>query len=329
MAEIITDSIMIIIAIIAGIILLSGIKIVRPTHRGIVETLGKYSRLQNSGLTFIIPFVQKLYTVIITESLIDVDKQVVITKDNLNCNVDAQIYIKVKDTEDAIKNIFYKVTNYETQITQLAKSTLRNVIGDKEFQTVNSKRGELNKAVFDSIAQQTTEWGISLLRVELKEIIPPDDVQETMNMVIKAQNDKQSAIDFANAVETKADGERRARIKEAEGKKRALELESEGQANAIKFVAEARAKEIELINSSADKYFIGNAKELKQLEVTQASLQHNTKIILTKDGIDPTLVINESKDGIIPIPPTPSRQVSSSEQPSEFRKMSEKPTKYP
>lgn len=206
---------------------------------------------------------------------------------------------------------------------------MRNVIGDKEFQTVNSKRGELNKAVFDSIAQQTTEWGISLLRVEVKEIIPPDDVQETMNMVIKAQNDKQSAIDFANAVETKADGERRARIKEAEGKKRALELEAEGQANAIKFVAEARAKEIELINSSADKYFIGNAKELKQLEVTQASLQHNTKIILTKDGIDPTLVINESKDDIIPMPPTPSRQVSPSEQPSEFRTMSEKPKKYP
>lgn len=329
MVEIITDSIMIIIAIIAGIILLSGIKIVRPTHRGIVETLGKYSRFQKSGITFIIPLIQKLYTVIITESLIDVDKQVVITKDNLNCNVDAQIYIKVKEEEDSIKNVFYKVTNYETQITQLAKSTLRNVIGDKEFQTVNSKRGELNKAVFDSIAQQTTEWGISLLRVEVKEIIPPADVQETMNMVIKAQNDKQSAIDFANAVETKADGERRASIKEAEGKKRALELEAEGQANAIKFVAEAKAKEIELINSSADKYFIGNAKELKQLEVTQASLQHNTKIILTKDGIDPTLVINESKDGIIPISPTPSQQVSPSEQPSEFRTMSGKPKKYP
>lgn len=300
MTEIIEYITLIIAVVITTGILLSGIKIIRPTHRGIVETLGKYSRFQNSGVTFIIPLIQRLHTVLITETLIDVEQQVVITKDNLNCNVDAQVYYKVKEDEQSVKDVFYKVTNYETQITQLAKSTMRNIIGDKEFQTVNSKRAELNKAVFDSIATEIEPWGIGIIRVELKEIVPPADVQGTMNTVIKAQNDKQSAVDFANAVETKADGERRARIKEAEGKKKSLELEAEGQANAIKFVAEARAKEIELVNKAADEFFVGNAKELKNLEVTQASLQYNSKIILTKDGIEPTLVINEGA-GIVPI----------------------------
>ena len=290
------------IVIVVGIVL-SGIKIVRPTHRGIVETLGKYSRFQNSGVTFIVPLFQRLHTVLITETLIDVEQQVVITKDNLNCNVDAQVYFKVKEDEESVKNVFYKVTNYEIQITQLAKSTLRNVIGDKEFQTVNSKRAELNTAVFNSIAKEIAPWGIGIIRVELKEIVPPSDVQQTMNMVIKAQNDKQSAVDFANAAETKADGERRARIKEAEGMKRSLELEAEGRANAIISVAKANADQIKLINESAEKYFIGNAQTLKRLEVTQASLQTNSKIILSKDGIEPTLVINESKDGIIPTRP--------------------------
>lgn len=287
------------IVIVVGIVL-SGIKIVRPTHRGIVETLGKYSRFQNSGVTFIVPLFQRLHTVLITETLIDVEQQVVITKDNLNCNVDAQVYFKVKEDEESTKNVFYKVTNYEQQITQLAKSTLRNVIGDKEFQTVNSKRAELNLAIFDSISKEIEPWGIGIIRVEVKEIVPPADVQETMNMVIKAQNDKQSAVDFANARETKADGERRAKIKEAEGHKRSLELEAEGQANAIVTVAKANADQIKLVNEAAEKYFIGNAQTLKNLEVTQASLENNSKIILSKDGIAPTLVINESKDKVIP-----------------------------
>jgi regulator of protease activity HflC (stomatin/prohibitin superfamily) len=119
-------------------------------------------------------------------------------------------------------------------------------------------------------------------------------------MVIKAENDKQSAIDFANATETKADGDRRAQIKEAEGIKQSLILEAEGKSQAIERVAEARAKEIQLVNEAAEKYFIGNAKELKKLEVTQSSLENNSKIVLTEKGISPTLVLNETGETIIP-----------------------------
>lgn len=285
--------------IIMGIIL-SGIRIIRPTNRAAIETLGKYTRFQNSGITFIMPFVQKLYSVNITEQLVDVMRQEVITKDNLNCTVDAQVYFKVGSTEKELKNALYQVNNYDVQIVQLARTTLRNVIGDNMFKDVNSQRGKLNREVYETMAVETKDWGITIVRVELKEIEPPDDVQETMNMVIKAENDKQSAIDFANARETKADGERRASIKEAEGVRQSLILQAEGQSQAIERVAAARAKEIQLVNEAAEKYFIGNAKELKKLEVTQASLEKNSKIVLTEKGISPTLVLNQTDEKIIP-----------------------------
>lgn len=290
--------------IIVGVIVIgffvSGIRIIRPTHRAAIETLGKYTRFQNSGITFILPFIQKMYSVNITEQLVDVMRQEVITKDNLNCTVDAQVYFKVGDSETELKNALYQVNDYTRQIVQLARTSLRNVIGDNMFKDVNSQRGKLNQEVFETMEIETKDWGITIVRVELKEIEPPDDVQETMNMVIKAENDKQSAIDFANARETKADGERRASIKEAEGVKQALILEAEGKSQAIERVAEATAKQIQLVNESAEKYFVGNAKDLKKYEITQASLENNSKVVLTEKGINPTLVLNETGEKIIP-----------------------------
>jgi len=285
--------------VIVGFIL-SGIRIIRPTHRAAIETLGKYTRFQSSGITFIVPGIQKLYSVNITEQLVDVMRQEVITKDNLNCTVDAQVYFKVGNSEGELKNALYQVNNYTLQVVQLARTTLRNVIGDNVFKDVNSQRGKLNQQVYETMEKETADWGINIVRVELKEIEPPGDVQETMNMVIKAENDKQSAIDFANARETKADGERRASIKEAEGIKQALILEAEGKSQAIERVAEATAKQIQLVNESAEKYFVGNAKDLKKLEVTQASLENNSKVVLTEKGVSPTLVLNETNDAIIP-----------------------------
>ena len=301
-----------IVQIIVGVIIigfiLSGIRIIRPTHRAAIETLGKYTRFQSSGITFIIPGVQKMYSVNITEQLVDVMRQEVITKDNLNCTVDAQVYFKVGDTEGELKNALYQVNDYTRQVVQLARTTLRNVIGDNVFKDVNSQRGKLNQQVFQTMEGETKDWGINIVRVELKEIEPPDDVQQTMNMVIKAENDKQSAIDFANARETKADGERRASIKEAEGIKQALILEADGKSQAIERVAEATAKEIQLVNESAEKYFVGNAKDLKKLEVTQASLENNSKVVLTEKGVSPTLVLNETDKTIIPTATKPSKE---------------------
>jgi regulator of protease activity HflC (stomatin/prohibitin superfamily) len=294
--------ILVAVVIIGAIVIFSGLKIIRPTHRAAVETLGKYSSFKTSGIIFVIPVVQKLFSVNITDTLVDVEKQFVITKDNLNCSVDAQIYYKVGEDEASLKKSLYSVNNYEYQIVQLAKTTLRSIIGDREFKVVNSDRASLNQAVFNSMSVEAEKWGIRIVRVEVKEITPPPDVQDTMNMVIKAENDKQSAVNFAIATETKADGEKKANIKMAEGRREAMILEARGKKESQELIAEGEAKAIELVNKAANEFFIENAQILKKLQVTEESLKNNSKIIVTKDGIDPTLVINENNDSVIPIP---------------------------
>ncbi len=247
----------------------TGIRIVRPTHRGVVERFGKYQRVCQSGFNWIIPLIETMRFRNITERMTNVQPQDIITKDNLNARVDLVVYHKVKDTEEDIKKSYYNVDDYKTQIIMLAQTTARNVIGDMRFIEVNSQRNTLNKKLAEIMDNEIDNWGISVIRVELKEITPPNDVQETMNRVIKAQNEKEAAIDFATAVETKADGERRAKIKEAEGIKQASILKAEGEARAY-----------DLINKS----FVGNAQLLEKLRVTENSLKQNVKIVVPADS---------------------------------------------
>ncbi len=258
----------VVVGLIAGYILI-GIRIVRPTHRILIEFLGKYQRYGGPGLYWIIPGIQKLYSVNITEKLVNVDRQEIITSDNLNAFVDAQIYFKVKEDEVHVKASQYYVFNYEYQIVSLARTTLRNIIGGMTLKTANSERNTINNNLAEALKKETALWGIDIVRAELKEIQPPPDVQETMNKVVKALNEKVAAIDFATATETNADGQRRAAIKQAEGIRQATILEAEGKAESIR-----------LVNEAANKYFIENAQILKQLEVTQACLEKNTKIIV-------------------------------------------------
>ena len=302
-----TDIGLIVLAVFVSIFLLAGIKIVRPTHRAAVETLGKFSRFQASGVTYVIPFFQKLYAINITEQLIDVEKQEVITQDRLNCSVDAQVYFKVGDDEDHLKKALYNVNNYELQIVQLARTTLRNVIGNKVFKEVNEKRNELNTAIFDTLKTEADKWGVTVARVELKAIEPPPEVQNVMNNIIIAEQTKTANKDFAQATKIKAEGEKFAQIQRAIGFKTQQVLEAQGQAEAIINVAKADAERIRLVNEAAEKYFINNAVKLKQLEVTQSSLQNNSKIIVTEKGISPTLVINETGDMIIPTKSTKTK----------------------
>lgn len=286
--------------IIGGIIIAAGIRIVRPTHRAVIEHLGKYKRYQESGITWIVPFVEKQISINITEQMTEALEQEIITKDNLNAKVDAQVYFKVKPDEKSVKASLYNVYNYSHQIVALAQTSLRNVIGDKMFSEVNSQRNILNAAIAELIQKQTESWGIEIVRVELKQIVPPKEVQETMNMVIQANNKKTANIDFATAAETEADGIRRAQVKQAEGIKASQILKAEGEAQAIKTVADATAYQTKVVNEAAQNYFKDNAITLKNLEVTQASLENNTKVILSKDGISPVIVLGETGK-IVPI----------------------------
>lgn len=273
---------------VVGVFFFMGVRIVRPTHRGLVERLGKYNRFANAGFNWIVPFIDKMYQVNVTEQMINADKQEIITNDNLNASVDAQVYFKIKAEEIHVKNSQYNVNNIQYQIVNLARTTLRNIIGTMTLKSANSERGKINKGLHATLIDETASWGIEIVRTELKEIDPPKDVQETMNKIVKAENEKVAAIDFATAIETRADGEKRAEIKKAEGIRQAKILAAEGEAQAIA-----------LVNEAAEKYFIGNAQLLRKIEATEKSLRNNTKFIVPADA-DLVNVISEMA-GILPL----------------------------
>ena len=256
------------------------LKTIRPTDRGLIERFGRYNRFGNPGLVFIIPLVERLIKINITEMMVDAGGQEIITKDSLNAQVDAQVYFKVKSGEENVKASEYNVYNYKVQIVALARTTLRNIIGTMNLMEANSERGKINRSLYDQLTVETRSWGIEIVRTELKEISPPKGVQEAMNNVVVANNQKIAAVDFATATETKADGEKRAKIKQAEGEKQTLILEAEGQRQSKILVAEGEAQAIKLVNEAANAYFVGNAQLLKQLQTVTESLQKNAKIVI-------------------------------------------------
>ena len=180
------------------IILLAGIRIVRPTSRGLIETLGKYSRFAEPGFHWIIPLIQKIYVINITEQMFNAQPQMIITNDKLNATVDAQVYFKIKSDEESVKNSVYYVFNYKYQIVNLARTTLRNIIGTMTLKSANSERGKINTELYETLKEETKNWGVDIIRTELKEIDPPKDVQETMNKVVKAENEKVAAVDLCH-----------------------------------------------------------------------------------------------------------------------------------
>jgi regulator of protease activity HflC (stomatin/prohibitin superfamily) len=274
----------IIITVIVIILLTQSIHTVRPTSRGLVERFGRYNRFANPGIVFLIPFIEHLIRVNITENMIDAGLQEIITSDSLNAQVDAQVYFKVRSDEESVKSSQYSVFNYMRQIVALARTTLRNIIGTMTLKDANSERGKINSALYSNLATETKSWGLEIVRTELKEINPPSDVQETMNKVVKASNERVAAIDFATARETQADGERRAAIKVAEGQRQAAILQAEGQNQAKVLVAGGESQAIKLVNEAADLYFKGNAQLLRQLQTVETALANNSKIVVPTDS---------------------------------------------
>lgn len=280
--------------LILGLIILAGIGLmsfqtIRPNERGIVERFGKYKGFANAGLVMLVPFIDRLIKVNITEQMVEVDRQEIITKDALNASVEAQVYFKIKEDEASIKNTQYKVYNVSGQIVQLSRTTLRAIIGTMTLTDANSKRSALNKALTDQLQKETKAWGIEIVRAELKEVMPPKDVQETMNEVVKAEKTKIRNIDLAIAAQTEADGKKKAIIKLAEGDKQAAILKAEGEAEAIR-----------LVNQSAQKHFKGNAILRQKLETAATILENNTKIIVPEGSN----LVNAVGDiaGVVPVP---------------------------
>ncbi len=294
----------------------SSLRIVRPTEKGLVERLGKYYRFVQGGMTFLVPFVDRIIKVNITERMTPVQRQDVITRDKVFMGVDAVVFYKIRPEEESVKASQYYVANFAAQIDTLARTVLRDIIGGMDMAIANTSRPVINQKLKEALDEQTECWGIEIIRAEIKDLEPPRDLIISMESVLKADNERQAAEKTAIAEATLASGEKNAAIQRAEGQKQAAILQAEGQKTATIAIAEGDAMATKLRNEALTTYFKDNAIVFKQLETIQASLMNNSKIIVP-EGKAISLILNEqenlTKATIIPVS-TPQQQQKNARQ---------------
>lgn len=222
------EILMLIFAFVLIVVVTTGTKIIRPYQKGIVERLGKYQRTADSGLTIIIPFLEKLVKVDMREQVVDIPPQAVITKDNVAVDVDAVVYYEITDPV----KVQYNISNFYLAATKLAQTNLRNLVGDLALDESLTSRERINTTLRQVLDDATDKWGARVTRVELQRIEPPRDVTEAMHRQMKAERERRAII-------LEAEGTKTAAILTAEGQKQAQILKAEGQAEAIKRVADA------------------------------------------------------------------------------------------
>ena len=263
--------ILIVILVIVLITLAKAVTVIHQAEKGLVERFGRYKETLDPGLRFVVPFIDSLVArVDMRESVLDIEPQPVITRDNVTVTVDAIIYNYVTDA----KAVRYEIANFRVAISKLAQTNLRNVIGEMSLDETLTSRERINAVLRQTLDEATDRWGVKVTRVEVKEIQPPHDISEAMSKQMKAEREKRAIILSAEAY-------REQQILEAEGDKQNSILVAEGERQAAILRAEGEAQAIENVSTAADKYFVGNAQLLKQLEVTQASLQDNTKLVVS------------------------------------------------
>ncbi|HUV55908.1 MAG TPA: SPFH domain-containing protein [Dehalococcoidales bacterium] len=263
--------VLIVVLVLAVILLAKSATIIHQAEKGLVERFGRYKETLDPGLRFLIPYVDSLRARIdMRETVIDIEPQPVITRDNVTVTVDAVVYYYVTEA----KAVRYEVANFYVAISKLAQTNLRNVIGDMSLDETLTSRERINAALRDTLDEATDKWGVKVTRVEVKEIQPPRDISEAMSKQMKAEREKRATILEAEAYREK-------QILEAQGDKQNSILVAEGDRQAAILRAEGEAQAIENVSKAADKFFVGNAQLLKQLQVTQASLQDNTKLVVS------------------------------------------------
>ena len=225
------DPIAILVVIVVAVVFVTvaaGLKIVSQYEKGLVERFGKYERMVEPGLRWIVPFIERIKRVDMREQVVDVPPQEVITKDNVVVTVDAVVYYQATDPV----KLKYNVANFILAATKLAQTNLRNIVGDLQLDEALTSRDTINEQLRAILDEATDVWGTRVVRVEIQRIDPPPDVTEAMHRQMKAER-------VRRAVVTEAEGDKRSAILRAEGVKESRILEAEGQAQAIKEVAEA------------------------------------------------------------------------------------------
>lgn len=270
------------IIVLVLVIVVLNIKIVPQSKAYVIERLGAYSTTWQTGIHFKIPFVEKVSkTVSLKEQVVDFPPQPVITKDNVTMQIDTVIYFQITDP----KLYTYGIEHPMVAIENLSATTLRNIIGDLELDQCLTSRDLINGKMRTILDEATDPWGIKVNRVELKNILPPREIQSAMEKQMKAERERREAI-------LRAEGEKRAAILEAEGekesailradaKKQQQILEAEGEAEAILKVQTATAEGIRLINESMPSEAVLKIKALEAF--TAAANGKATKIIIPSE----------------------------------------------
>ena len=277
-----------IIAVVVIIIAIASLKIVRQSTAVVVERLGKFHRLLNTGVHLIIPFFDRCvgYPISLKERVADFAPQPVITKDNVTMQIDTVVFFKVFDS-----NLYtYGAVNPISALENLAATTLRNLVGELELDDTLTSRDTINGKMTEILDDATDQWGIKVNRVELKNIIPPAEIQNAMEKQMKAERDRRETLLEAEghkaAVITRAEGDKQAMVLEAEGERDARIARAEGEAKAILLAKEAEAAGLKALKDvNADLSVL----ELKKFEALIAmSNGVASKIIVPTDAVNMT-----------------------------------------
>jgi regulator of protease activity HflC (stomatin/prohibitin superfamily) len=279
------DIIALVIFVIAIIFVVRSIKVVPQQHAWVVERLGKYHATLVPGLNFLVPFVDRLaYKHVLKEIPLDVPSQVCITRDNTQLQVDGILYFQVTDAQRAS----YGSSNYILAITQLAQTTLRSVIGKMELDKTFEERDAINAHVVNALDEAALNWGVKVLRYEIKDLTPPAEIMHAMQAQITAERGKRALIAASEGRRQEqiniATGEREAFIARSEGQKAAEINKAQGQAAAITAVAEATADAIGKIAAAIELPGGAAAVQLKVAEkaveaYAQLAQKNNTMIV--------------------------------------------------
>ena len=272
----------IVIIVVLLIILIRNIRVVPQARACVIERLGAYSTTWNVGLHFKIPFIERVArTVSLKEQVVDFPPQPVITKDNVTMQIDTVLYFQITDP----KLYTYGVEHPLTAIENLTATTLRNIIGELELDQCLTSRDIINTKMRTILDEATDPWGIKVNRVELKNIMPPKEIQNAMERQMKAERERREAILQAEGEKKSAiliaEGEKESAILRADAKKQAAILEAEGQAEAILKVQEATAEGIRRINASMPSDAVIKIKALEAF--TAAADGKATKLIIPSD----------------------------------------------
>ncbi len=245
---------LIILLIIVAFIAFSSIKVVNQSEVYIIERLGKFEKVADAGLTIIIPFLDKVSSVVLLkEQTMDIPPQGVITKDNVTINIDTVVFYQITDPVKAV----YEIQNLKKGIEYLAITTIRDIVGKMDLDETFGSRDNINYQLRSILDEATDKWGCKINRVEIKDINPPADIRDAMEKQMNAERNKRALILEAEAQKqsdiTVAEGKKQAAILQAEADSEARIRRAAGEAKAIKEVAEAKAREIEMVYEAMKK----------------------------------------------------------------------------